>query len=371
MEQPQSASQELVAGNWPRYTAATRGFRNYWYPVLVARELGTRPLSVTLLGERIVLVRQSGRAYALHDRCPHRGVPLAAGRCRFPGTITCAYHGWTYELATGRLMAVLTDGPDSPIRGKANVPTYPVEERVGLVWVYVGDEPPPPVEADIPDDLLQADAVVEGLIEVRPGNWRYAVENGIDEGHAKYLHQETPWSWFTEFSAWTRGVRVFPSEDGQWLVRVREESVFEDTYEGIGRWPPKHFWQRKGGAASSSLRVRLPGTVRVGQSGGWLDYEIFVPVDDDHHRAVLLSVKHARGLSALLFRVRYWLYIRWLYRGLLGNQDQWMIELMQTPPERLYRPDVAISGWRRWCQDHARGQTEETPAATAASAAHR
>jgi phenylpropionate dioxygenase-like ring-hydroxylating dioxygenase large terminal subunit len=280
--------------------------------------------------------------------------------------LTCAYHGWTYSLSTGELVAVLTDGPDSPMRGKANVRTYPVEERAGLVWVYVGEQPPPPVEADIPEDLLDPDTIIEGLIEERPGNWRYAVENGIDEGHAKYLHRGTPWSYFTEFPSWTRGVRVFPSEDGQWLVRVREESVFQDRYPGIGVWPPKRLWERKGGAAGTSLQVRLPCIVRVGQRGDWIDYEIFPAVNAERHLAVMLSVKRAHGLAALQFRLKYWLSIRWFYRGLLNAQDQWMVELMQTPPERLYRPDIAITGWRKWCQEKAR--LDRGPAVVDASA---
>jgi phenylpropionate dioxygenase-like ring-hydroxylating dioxygenase large terminal subunit len=355
METHQPASREGTTTSWPRYDAATLGFRNYWYPVMLSRTLRRKPRSIRLCGEQIMLVRDRGRVHALHDRCPHRGVPLSAGRREFPGLITCAYHGWCYDLATGRLEVVLTDGPDSPICGKVNVRTYPVAERAGLIWVYVGDAPPPPPEADIPEELRRPDTVIEGLIEVRPGNWRYGVENAIDEGHAKYLHRRALWSMFSEFPAWTRGVRVHPSEDGEWMVRVREHSVYQDIYPRVGRWPTKHFWQSRYQGPSTSLRVRLPGVVRVGQPGGWLDYEIFVPVDANRHRALMLAVQFARGRAAVEFRARYWLYIRWLYHVLLNRgQDQWMIGLMNTPPERLYRPDVSITGWRRWCQEHAR-----------------
>ena len=67
--------------------------------------------------------------------------------------MSCGYHGWTYDLASGTLVAALTDGPDSPICGKVRVRTYPVEERIGIVWVYIGELDPPPVEADIPEEL--------------------------------------------------------------------------------------------------------------------------------------------------------------------------------------------------------------------------
>jgi phenylpropionate dioxygenase-like ring-hydroxylating dioxygenase large terminal subunit len=368
MEAPQSASQEQVWKAWPRYRAAALGFRNYWYPVMAARSLGKKPRAITLCGEQIVLVRDRGRAYALHDRCAHRGVPFSVGRCEFPGLLTCPYHGWSYDLETGELAVVLTDGPDSPVVGKANVQvkTYPVEERAGLLWVYVGEEPAPPVEADIPAELLQPDAVINALFEVRKGNWRYAVENAVDEGHAKYLHRNALWALFSEFPAWTKGVGMQPSEDGLYLMRIREKSLFQDTYPRIGVWPKTNFWRSRNRGPSISLGMRLPCLSRVVQGGGWTDYEIFVPVDADHHLAVFLATKWTSGLGAWLWRLRYWLYIRLLYYGLLNRaQDQWMIELMNIPPERLYRPDVSITAWRRWCEEQARDTDSRITARTA------
>jgi phenylpropionate dioxygenase-like ring-hydroxylating dioxygenase large terminal subunit len=120
---------------WPRYAAAATGLRNYWYPVMWSRDLGRKPVALRLCGEPITLLRENGKAYGLFDQCPHRGIPLSVGRQEFPGTWTCRYHGWTFELETGVLKAALTDGPDSPICGKVRVRTYPVEERAGLIWV--------------------------------------------------------------------------------------------------------------------------------------------------------------------------------------------------------------------------------------------
>ncbi len=123
---------------WPTYAAATTGLRNHWYPVTWAKEI-TKPTSVTLLGEKIALGRDGDRIWALADRCPHRGVPLSFGSVEFPGTISCAYHGWTFDTRDGLLCAAITDGPASPIVGKVSVQSYPVEQRHGLVWIYIGD----------------------------------------------------------------------------------------------------------------------------------------------------------------------------------------------------------------------------------------
>ncbi|HEY8692744.1 MAG TPA: Rieske 2Fe-2S domain-containing protein, partial [Chloroflexota bacterium] len=81
---------------WPAYDAAELGLREYWYPVVWSARLGRKPVAVKVLGEDVMLLRDSdGKARALANRCPHRGVPLALGRQEFPGTWSCWYHGWT------------------------------------------------------------------------------------------------------------------------------------------------------------------------------------------------------------------------------------------------------------------------------------
>src|SRR5690349_12283926 len=63
---------------WPKYEAGVFGFRNYWYPVTWSKHVNERkPLAVNLAGEKVMLIREKGVIRALHDRCPHRGVPLS------------------------------------------------------------------------------------------------------------------------------------------------------------------------------------------------------------------------------------------------------------------------------------------------------
>src|SRR5579883_173592 len=336
---------------WPRYDAAALGFPNYWYPVLWSSHLGSKPRVLTLLGQRIVFLRDGGKPYALADRCPHRGVSLSHGCQNFPGTLSCAYHGWTYDLRSGTLVGVITDGPDSPIRGKVRVRTYPLEERLGLVWIYMGEGTPPPIEGGIPTELAGTPAAIAGRITERPGNWRLAAENGFDEGHAKYLHRNTPFSWFREMPVWSR-TRVVPIEDGKWIIREHDEMHWATDFPGLGRFPAKkRFWKLRRGGARTSLS--LPGMLRV-RFAEWTHYEWYVPVDENHHRYIQLVVKFTTGLDALLFKLRYWLYLRWLFHGLFNDQDAIMVEDMDCPPERLYRPDVSIIAWRKMCE-HPRG----------------
>ena len=292
-------SEDQLDQRWPRYEAATTGFRHYWYPVFEARKLRRRPHPIKVLDEKIVLVRDGGKVYALADRCAHRGVPLSIARCEFKGTLTCPYHGWTYDVASGELVAALTDGPDSPIASASSVriPTYPIEERAGLIWVYVGDPPHPPVEVDIPELLLRPNAVIEPMVELRNGNWRYAMENSIDESHAKSLHRNTPFYFFTRFPGYQTNTRMVRSEDGIWLRR-HSVPVFEPAeYPRLGRWPRQDFWRWRGRKAETDTGVgvlivgdaRLPGMFQVGHDD-WTDFQIFVPVDADKHLTLQVSV---------------------------------------------------------------------------------
>ena len=120
------------------------GFPNYWYPLSESRRVTDRPVSVRAFGEDIVLFRSDGKLAALRDRCPHRGAKLSLGRRVFPGTLSCGYHGWTFNQK-GECVASIVEGPESQVPGHARVKTYPLEERFGIIWVFMGEGEPPPL----------------------------------------------------------------------------------------------------------------------------------------------------------------------------------------------------------------------------------
>lgn len=333
------------ATRYPRYDSAVLGFGNYWYPVMFSRSLRRRPVALTLFGARIMFFRDRGRAFALHDRCPHRGIRLSVGRQEFPGTFSCRYHGWTFDLETGSLVAALTDGPNSPLCGKVSVRTYPIEERAGLIWMFWGEGEPPPVEDDIPEEFLRENAVLEGRITTRAGDWRHAAENGFDEGHGKFLHRDSVFVAFRHPPAWIHS-EVEPEQDG-WITRKTTDFEFVSDYPGLGKWPKKRFW--KSTKVLSRASIRLPGALRI-HFGEWIHFEWYVPTEAGRHRYLQFALKHSSGLDAALFRLRYWTYLHWLFHLLFNNQDADVVEMMETPPERLFRPDTSIIGWRKLCE---------------------
>jgi phenylpropionate dioxygenase-like ring-hydroxylating dioxygenase large terminal subunit len=326
---------------------------------MFSRKLGNRLRSLTVAGERIVLIREGGKVYALRDRCPHRGIPLCLARREFEGTITCCYHGWTFDVTNGDLVAALTDGPDSPLVGRVTVPSYPVEVWNGLIWVWIGDREPSPIAAQLPSELLTPDARLVGRIRLRPGNWRYAAENGFDESHAKYLHRTALLTLFRHLPAWTSTNYVMVENDS-WLKKQQSAVVFEDDYPNLGRWPKRRWYKRQstsryyhpktpGGTGTS---LRLPGLLRVASfpESKLTHYEWYVPVDLAHHLYLQVLVRWSSNpFVQAFFWLRYQLYWRLVFHIMFNGQDGAMVEWItrDDEPERLFRPDKSVTQWRQ------------------------
>src|SRR5688572_7386123 len=51
-------------------------------------------------GTRICLFKHNGQVFATSAECPHKQAPLACGWVE-NGTVSCALHGWQFDLKTG------------------------------------------------------------------------------------------------------------------------------------------------------------------------------------------------------------------------------------------------------------------------------
>jgi phenylpropionate dioxygenase-like ring-hydroxylating dioxygenase large terminal subunit len=158
--------------------------RSYWHPVLYAEELGERPVGVTLLDEPVVVVRLGAGVRAFTDLCVHRGTPLSLGWIE-NGELVCAYHGWCYgeDGVCTRIPAV----PDGPIPARARLRRFHAEERHGLVWVCLGDEPRLPIP-----DYPEFDDEEYRTIRMPTYDWACGaarrIENFVDFSHFPFVH---------------------------------------------------------------------------------------------------------------------------------------------------------------------------------------
>jgi nitrite reductase/ring-hydroxylating ferredoxin subunit len=124
-------------------------FRRHWLPFMLADDLVAEapPKRLHLLGEPLVAFRDSrGRAGLLSEHCPHRRASLALGRNE-AGGLRCAYHGWKFDVA-GRCLDMPSEPAGSGFRDKVRAEAYPVLERAGLLWAYLG---PTEMRAELPE----------------------------------------------------------------------------------------------------------------------------------------------------------------------------------------------------------------------------
>ncbi|HLQ35067.1 MAG TPA: aromatic ring-hydroxylating dioxygenase subunit alpha [Chloroflexota bacterium] len=360
----------------PLYEAAELGFRPYWYPALLSRHLGTKPQAIKMLGENLVFIRAGGRAHALHDQCAHRGMPLSHGTCLTEGTITCAYHGWTYDVSDGRCVAALTDGPESPVPGKkgTGVQSYPVAERNGIIFVYMGSGTPPPLEDDVPDEVLRPDWTIQTVVSVWRGNWRAAVENGYDAGHASYVHRNSL-RWRTAMSLQPAWSNVKESQVVGPYLRSGDgkPGKSEEIYPVVGRWP-RHSWLRRKLAEFGRKpehrrpfgnQFHLPCIIH-NRYFYYAHIRWAVPVDANTTRNFQVFAGPYQGARAKAFKAHYWLWHRWVFHMMFNGQDEAIIsKLDYSAPERLYRPDRSIVDLRKYIETHVRTEDGARPERTA------
>ena len=332
------------------------GLKEFWYPAAKAKSVGEKPVAVKMLGEDIVLFRDSGKVYAMHDRCPHRGLPLSAGNRNFPGTISCAYHGWTFDTK-GVCVAALNEGPCSRLPGRVQVRTYPVEERSGLIWIYMGTKSPKPLADDVPPELLDEDAITYCHTEEWNFSWLPGLENLMDT-HDLFVHRNSVFYFFTKIPAWAE-VAAETMPDGRGVsYKYKKMGPLQDTYPGVGKWPRHVWWRRKKIAAPNNgdyltAELRLPGITRVGFST-MMFIRYMVPIDENSCRAFLFSTRRATGLRALLYRIYYYTWASWsLLRFFIGQDTVVFAQQDYDAPELLMGSDNGILKWRRVIVNHA------------------
>jgi 5,5'-dehydrodivanillate O-demethylase len=217
--------------------------RRYWHPIAAVAQLDEAPTRpVRLMGEDLVLFRDTAGRYGLLDRhCAHRRADLCYGIVEERG-LRCNYHGWLYDGAGACLEQPFEEvaHPEARFKDKIRLAAYPVEAKAGLLWAYLGPAPAPLV----PDwDLFHAVGYKQIVFSEIPCNWFQGQENSIDPIHFEWLHG----NWSAALRG-TSGARVpahrkIGFSEFEWgfvYRRVREDTTEDDELWTVGRvclWP--------------------------------------------------------------------------------------------------------------------------------------
>jgi len=160
---------------------------NTWYVAAEPNELDAAPLARTILNQPVVLFRTaSGDIAALEDRCPHRFVPLSLGKV-LGEHIQCAYHGAQFGV----------DGAFRAVPGQDTLPNvcvkhFPVVQKHGYVWIWMGDPELASDTSSIPDFFYRGDHPDwdggYGHFESIQAAFGLINDNLFDITHAEYVH---------------------------------------------------------------------------------------------------------------------------------------------------------------------------------------
>lgn len=289
--------------------------RNAWYVAAWENEVGDRLTPVEMLDEKLVLYRRAdGAIVALEDACPHRKLPLSMGRLK-GDDVECGYHGLTFDCSGA---CVRAPGSDK-IPAVARVRSYPVAERYGLVWVWMGEA-----------RLADADAILavehwgdpawginRGHSMAVDCNYLYMTDNLLDPSHVAWVHQTS----FGNSACEEGGVETKVDETGvtvsRWMFDAEPAPFYSRYLKFAGRCDRKqHYEVRYPGHAIIKAIFTPAGTGGEGQPEHedvflmdsynfltpinanqtryfWFQLRNFAPDDETVSRAFAASVRDA------------------------------------------------------------------------------
>jgi len=173
--------------------------RRYWQPLLTSESVTNRPQEIRILGEDLIVFRdRKGRPGLLYPRCMHRGTSLFYGKVEEEG-IRCCYHGWLFDVQ-GHCLDQPCEPEGGLQRDLARQPWYPLQERYGLVWAYMGPPAKQPVlpRWDVLEDLQPGEVYAssdrswgttrDGSMPITPYSWLHMNDNIMDPFHVQVLH---------------------------------------------------------------------------------------------------------------------------------------------------------------------------------------
>ncbi|KQP36231.1 aromatic ring-hydroxylating dioxygenase subunit alpha [Pseudorhodoferax sp. Leaf274] len=222
--------------------------RRYWMPIAGVSEFAQRSTKpMRLLGEDLVLYKDLSGAFGLVDRrCAHRRADLAYGMVEQHG-LRCNYHGWCFNQ-TGQCVSQPFEDtcfPERNTKERVRIKAYPVEQKGGMLWTYMGPQPAPL----LPDweAFSWPDGFAQVVISEVPCNWFQCQENSIDPVHFEWMHEN--WGKRLRTGDTTLGpthlkLEFDEFEHGFVYRRIKEDTDERDDAWTIGRvclWPNGFF----------------------------------------------------------------------------------------------------------------------------------
>jgi phenylpropionate dioxygenase-like ring-hydroxylating dioxygenase large terminal subunit len=209
--------------------------RGFWYSPLRSEQLrGSAPVKAMLLGVPLVLGRDTkGRVFAMRDACPHRGMPLSAGRM-VGDQLECPYHGWKFQGTTGQCKGIpsLTGHEDLNVE-KIFAGHFACDEADGYIWVFM---PEPGTKGDPAEEAPRLPTfseryTVAHLCADLPVSIDHGIIGLMDPAHGPFVHQA--WWWRSRRSIHEKEKTFEPIPNG-FRIRAHSPSANSAAYKLLG-----------------------------------------------------------------------------------------------------------------------------------------
>jgi phenylpropionate dioxygenase-like ring-hydroxylating dioxygenase large terminal subunit len=272
---------------------------NFWYPIIRSEDLGPdKPEKVRVLGVNLVAFRDSrGNARVLSDTCIHRGGSLGGpwelGKNPriVDGCVVCPYHGWEFN-GDGECVNIPSIGYGTKPPPRAKVDAYPVQEKYGIVFAFLGDlpedeRPPMLVIDEYEDPAWRANSVL--VLEV-DYYYERSIENGLDPAHNEFVH---PTHGFQAINRETYRVREYDVEDypqgwGMWFLhRFNAPGLKGDTWKTA----PTQAGDTYAGSGTHGPNTMIT-EINVGNNQKFRQYFFEQPVDQAKTRIFFVNMRN-------------------------------------------------------------------------------
>jgi phenylpropionate dioxygenase-like ring-hydroxylating dioxygenase large terminal subunit len=341
---------------------------NFWYPIVRSEDLGyNQPEKVRVLGVDLVAFRdQDGDAHVLSDTCTHRGASLGGAWSQgnrpriINGCVVCPYHGWEFN-GDGDCVNIPSIGYETKTPPRAKVDSYPVQEKYGIVFAFLGDEPE---ETRIP--LLNVEeygqdgwVANEVLVLEVPYYYERSIENGIDPAHNEFVH---PTHGHSSIDRKSYRVRDYEAEDhhqgwGFWFWHLfdtpplpqadHETAGGQATPWGDTRTEDHKLMKVGGGTYGPNS---MPTYINITEDKMFRQYFFELPVDENNTKIFFLNMRNfmldPKNNGPIHARNK-----------VIAAQDIQILDTMcpgrtpLSPTEEILTPsDNAVAAYRKWLE---------------------
>lgn len=304
----------------------------------VRRTVAERPL--------LMIRGRDGEIRVLYNTCTHRGAMVARQDAGRADTLSCFYHGWTFD-SRGALIAVpdqdgYADGFDREAHGLGRPPH--VDSYRGMYFVNFGASAPSLADylgqaREMMDLTFDAGELVGGYEVIRGtakydirANWKLLAENSIDGYHLPTVHQT-----YISYIAQRHKMAGAPRINTQAAYQASRAFTLVNGHGGIqvgmpGRpiASPSPFWTEEAAAEVARVRERLVerfGPERAARMA-----------DDSRLMVIFPNLAFQDTHSG--FRFRQW----WPKGPGLMQINQWeLVPRGENPEIRAYRQELSLA----------------------------